>query len=351
MKNQTTITEYMRTHMLTAEVVERYGIGTTGGGSFASIYIPVRDPKGVELFRKYRMFEGPDKYRYDRGSSMALFDAHRILPETETVWVVEGEFDCMALNDFFLRIGMSGTDAAVTSTGGAGTWKEEWNGLVRGKVVALLLDSDPAGIAGSVRLWEKMGAAASCVLVYSIARHKDVCELLHSGDNFGGGIALILGGSRFSMRNVANAANATARAREIRRALACLDDEEAKGRGERALSYISAFRAHLAAMYGRERPRRRPKSPYVPSDGDDPPLDAVRAVPITRFVRFDRQGVARCVFHAETNPSMRYNPPGSRFPNTVKCYSCGRFGGVIDVVMQINRLTFSEAVALLKKEI
>jgi len=45
---------------------------------------------------------------------------------------------------------------------------------------------------------------------------------------------------------------------------------------------------------------------------------------------------------------MWYNDFDSAYPNTVKCYSCGKFGDIIDIVMAIENVGFKDALNLLK---
>ena len=60
--------------------------------------------------------------------------------------------------------------------------------------------------------------------------------------------------------------------------------------------------------------------------------------------------MAQCLFHDDSRPSMVYNDDMTQFPNTVKCYSCGAFGSVIDVVMKVENTDFKGAVAILKEK-
>jgi DNA primase len=121
----------------------------------SQIVIPIFDPDGKFLFNKYRRDpfsnDGP-KYKYDAGSSAQLFHADRLEKNNIhlSVIVVEGEMDAMRLEAEGLL--------AVSSTGGSGTWREEWNDLLQGKMIFVCYDNDDAGLQGAVKLLTKIPA-------------------------------------------------------------------------------------------------------------------------------------------------------------------------------------------------
>ena len=341
MESKNPLTEYLESHMLTPSVISAYGLKVSG----KQVSIPIRSPGGEILFWKHRMFEGDAKYRYDRGSEMALFNADRIDFDTSVVWIVEGEFDAMALNEWFAE--NDRTSCAVSSTGGAGSWNDEWNSLLEGMMVIILLDNDDPGYAGSFRLWEKIGRENSLVYVNKLEGFKDVCETIHGTGAFSSK-NLVSGESYkwFSTRT------SWASKRKVLQSWFDLADQlELDLSGDHA-GFARAFRDYAKSVFDREKPRPKRVNPF-PQDSDIT-IERIREVPIDRFVRFDWSNVAPCIFHDDSHPSMRWNPPGNGNPklsNTVKCYSCGRFGGVIDVVMQLNSCGFVDAVEILKKHL
>lgn len=69
-------------------------------------------------------------------------------------------------------------------------------------------------------------------------------------------------------------------------------------------------------------------------------IDKARAVPISDFVEFSRSGFAKCIWHSEKSASMKYY----KRDNKVKCFGCSKGGDVIDVVQQLDGISFLEAV-------
>lgn len=122
------------------------------------IAIPIRDEDNVFAYNKYRrdpdLQEGP-KYMYDRGGRALLFGAGRLWREGPVI-ICEGEFDCMLLD--------SKGFVAVTSTGGAFTFRPEWVKLLEGREVYVCLDNDDAGRAGTMRIASMIPEAKVMVL-------------------------------------------------------------------------------------------------------------------------------------------------------------------------------------------
>jgi hypothetical protein len=68
--------------------------------------------------------------------------------EAEDVLLCEGEMDCILA----CQMGFN----ALTATGGAGTWRDEWNELLRDKNVVIAYDVDDAGITGADKVARKL---------------------------------------------------------------------------------------------------------------------------------------------------------------------------------------------------
>lgn len=72
----------------------------------------------------------------------------------ETVLVLcEGELDCLLLNQLGFH--------AITCTGGAASWKDEWTELFKGKTVYVVYDIDKAGREGATVICKKLHQTAS----------------------------------------------------------------------------------------------------------------------------------------------------------------------------------------------
>lgn len=73
---------------------------------------------------------------------------------------------------------------------------------------------------------------------------------------------------------------------------------------------------------------------------NDAKIAQARQVPITNFIEFGRSGFARCPWHNERTPSLFYYKNSNR----VYCFGCSRAEDVIGVVMELNQISFIEAV-------
>jgi hypothetical protein len=139
--------------------VERYQIGHDG----QRYYIPIRDAEGkVVNIRRYK----PNARRAaDKMISWREgFGSARLWPMTmfqdtpgNTIFLFEGEMDTLLA----LQLGLH----AITTTGGAGTWKSEWNELFRGRSIAICYDVDEAGRRGAQNIARQLLGIASSVKV------------------------------------------------------------------------------------------------------------------------------------------------------------------------------------------
>jgi hypothetical protein len=110
-------------------------------------YIPIRNAAGACVnIRRYkanarRASEKMISWREGFGSAR-LFPIEA-LRETihEPLFLFEGEMDLLLAYQHALH--------AITTTGGAGTWKNEWNELFRDRTVYICYDNDTAGASGS----------------------------------------------------------------------------------------------------------------------------------------------------------------------------------------------------------
>jgi DNA primase len=108
----------------------------------------------------------PPKYTQIAGGRVGIFNADNLW-EADHVVITEGEIDCMLLHQ-------SGF-TAVTSTGGAGSWKAEWaKFFVHIPHIYILYDNDSAGWQGAKRILSSIRRAEMVSLPDGI---KDVGEL------------------------------------------------------------------------------------------------------------------------------------------------------------------------------
>lgn len=78
-------------------------------------------------------------------------------------------------------------------------------------------------------------------------------------------------------------------------------------------------------------------------------IDSVKSIPIedvhdfTAKKKVGRSIFVSCPFHEDKTPSMKINSI-----NTYHCFSCAAHGDVINLIMQIRKIDFKEAVRWLK---
>lgn len=168
------IQEWFFSRTVTEKVLEDFNISWNNN----KIVFPVYSPEGKYLFAKYRrnpFSEEGSKYTYERGASCQLYAADKI-KNKKTIIISEGENDCLTLWSHDLP--------AVSGTGGAGTFKDEWSDLLAGKEMFICLDNDDAGMKGAVKLLTKL--PARLVLIPKEEGIKDTTDYFkkHSREEF-----------------------------------------------------------------------------------------------------------------------------------------------------------------------
>lgn len=148
---------------LSVESIQRWQLGHDG----QRYYIPIRDEAGrcVNIRRYKPGAAGANKmisWRTGFGEARlwpydSLADARRL---GEPVLLTEGEMDCMLACQLGFR--------AITTTGGAGTWREEWVPLFRGLDVLLCYDADDAGRRGASSIAVHLHGTASRIRIVHI---------------------------------------------------------------------------------------------------------------------------------------------------------------------------------------
>lgn len=289
------------------------------------IVIPVFDENRNFLFNKYRRNpwseEGP-KYRYDAGSTSALYNIHTVNFKNSAVFICEGELDAMALQSQGYQ--------AVSTTGGAGTFKEEWAGLLGVGRIYIAYDNDLAGIQGTFRLLSLI-PTARVILIPSRGGVKDVTDFLKANEpkEFG---RLMREAQEWIMPKTKIECRERAVTFEERR-------QEALSHGTDS-DFAGAALGAVAAIYDSFQTKEKKKKYQNISDARSA-ISAARAVPIGEYVTFNKKGDALCVAHDDKHPSMHW----FRKNNKVKCFACGFSGDTIDVVMRLENITVGEAIS------
>ena len=143
---------------ITRSTIEQYKLGHDG----QRYYIPVCDEEGRWVnIRRYK----PDAKRSaDKMISWRVgFGKARLFPiatlkasePDSAVYLLEGEMDCLLA----LQYGLP----AVTTTGGAGTWRERWNPLFQDRHVVICYDADDAGRVGASYIANQLSGVARSI--------------------------------------------------------------------------------------------------------------------------------------------------------------------------------------------
>jgi len=126
--------------------------------------LPVRTVRGtVQDLRRFRFGDGQPKLLSTKGCNVGLFGAEGLSAEVGMVYVCEGEWDCLAMREMIAKESNEKTPCACVGVPGAGTWKDEWSELLRGKRVFLAYDHDKAGHEGMRKVARKLAGVARSV--------------------------------------------------------------------------------------------------------------------------------------------------------------------------------------------
>lgn len=152
---------------LVSEIISQAKIGWDG----ERITIPISDGNGGWLFTKSRTPPGSLKeprYKYPAGAKSALYGLEAI-KDSKTVVIAEGEFDSLILRSRGI--------AAVSSTGGAGTFEPEWADIFKAiPSVFITYDNDLAGKNGAIKVGKLIPHAKIVQLPAEVGEKGDVTD-------------------------------------------------------------------------------------------------------------------------------------------------------------------------------
>src|SRR5947208_1970913 len=281
---------------ISPEIVDMHLLGWNG----SRVTIPIFDRGGQLAF--FKLAKGPNdqtnspKMLATSGAHAELYGWERVLANPEQLIICEGEFDRLVLE--------SRGFAAVTSTGGALTFRPTWAEAFRElPQVYICFDNDGPGMAGAERVARLIPHARLVQLPEEVGEGGDVTDFF-----------VRLGRSREEFSGLLEAARP-------------LPDEQ---------------RAEV--------PTRQPAVVRAAHDSEVDRLKSSVAIEdlIARYVELYTSGQtyrARCPFHDDRNPSFVVYPQTQTF----YCFGCREHGDVLSFLMRQERLTFPEALNALRE--
>lgn len=164
--------EYLKSHGLTESFARSQGLTWNDN----NLHIPVKDENGNDSFIKsrnlnYKEGSNDPKYRNSSGSHATLFNFHAV-KNTPNIVLCEGEVDCLKLTQEGIP--------AVSSSGGAGTFKKQWAEYFNETDVLICYDNDASGKSGSKKVLELLPHAREINLPEGI---KDICDYFVAGNS------------------------------------------------------------------------------------------------------------------------------------------------------------------------
>jgi hypothetical protein len=290
------IREYLHARGIPDEVIDRHFLGWNG----ARITIPIFNRKGICAF--FRLAKDPDdtsdspKVLSSRGCSAELYGWEIIRLHPKQVVICEGEFDRLVLevNGF----------QAVTSTGGAGTFRQEWaKDFEDIAEVYVCFDRDQAGRRGALRVARMISHAKLVELPPEVGDGGDVTDFF-----------VRLGKSRDEFEKLLAATIPAPPEEPLRVTVSATGDADPAGR-ERI-----------------ERIKR------------DVPIETVVGV----YMQLHRSGITLiglCPFHEDHRPSFTVYPETGTF----HCYGCGAHGDALSFIQKVEHLSFRQALDVLER--
>lgn len=82
------------------------------------------------------------------------------------------------------------------------------------------------------------------------------------------------------------------------------------------------------------------KKPTKNTTIKDEDIFRAKQFPITELLSFNKMNKALCLWHSERTPSLHYY----KKTNSVKCFSCGKYGDAIDIYREQHNVSFIKAV-------
>jgi len=142
--------QFQEKYGLSLETIKKYQIGYKQG----KYVIPIEVSPGKWFIKLHKGYQS-------KGAKAVIYPSDILQDDLPYIIITEGEFKAMLLN----QLGFP----AVSSTGGAGTWKQEWNSLFKGLNVCFAYDNDEAGKKGVFKASKSLQNAAKSIKTIPMA--------------------------------------------------------------------------------------------------------------------------------------------------------------------------------------
>ena len=311
--------EWLKKRGITDTVIDAFSISVGDVAHLGlkdAIIIPVRYVDGEFSFNKYRRspLEGDikPKYLYDRGGKITLYGADQLVAHVSAgvsayepdvikknpVVITEGELDTLVC----WSLGIP----AVSSTGGAQSFQEEWVTILSRYEVFVCFDNDEAGHKGAVKVLSYLPDAKVIFIPKNIPDVKDISDYVARGGDF-----------HALMRSA---------------------------RSYPDLETVQTERESIAANWGdysfhdlyieANKPKSLPHSAGggAPTSQSEDRKERAKSVDCTTLIEFVRNGrypLAKCLWHNDATPSLTYYARN----NSCYCHACGKYADAIDIVI------------------
>jgi DNA primase len=289
--------EYLEDKRIDLATQELFGLSITNSGQLS---IPIVSSDGKLLFHKYRNFTGNAKYVYEKGTTAQLFGIDKIKEEHKWVLVVEGEMEAVVL-------GACGVPA-VSSTGGCGTFREDWVDYLKGKQAVVIYDNDEAGRKGEEKVYHLLSRKGIKCSVRHLSgdheRYKDFGEIMAQEGKQGVKMAL------------KTSVSIEIKAEEVSKVTVVYKEvvSRIKGKDKDFMEMM-----HWAKQYDTNR--------LLAEYGHTP------------ISKNGRDYTYHCIFHHEKTGSMTVYADGHTY-----CYGCHKLGDSVEVYKELGKVSFRDAV-------
>lgn len=254
-------------------------------------------------YRRNPNDERKPKYLYDSGGKVTLYGADKINHQTGVnILITEGELDTL--------VAWSHNIPAVSSTGGALSWQEEWAITLAPYTVYICFDNDEPGAKGMVKILDSI-PDAHIILLPDKPGVKDISDYVqHGGD----------------LHQLLSTAKQYPTIESVK------EDMQ-----RREATWQST---HFHKAYLDKHQQDLHKTTYTPQsyEGNDRILKA-KSYPLTNLITFTKKK-ALCPWHNESTPSLAFYPK----TNSAYCFGCGKVVDSIEAYRHKHGVGFKQAV-------